>query len=128
MTTAACYDLAVPDWLLILLVVLTVHRVTRLVISDTFPPIGVPRDRIINWWDPDDEWLARRPDATPHWGALGRSLRYLFTCPWCMSVWVGGGLIWALDAWWQPIPAPLLVWAAASSVTGLLAGIEDKLS
>jgi hypothetical protein len=114
--------------LLILLLVLTIYRVTRFVIADTWPPIDVPRTWLVNQWVPDEDWITSHPEAVPHWGALGRSLHYLFACPWCMSVWVGGGLIWSLDEWWQPIPAPLLVWATASAVTGLLAGLEDKLS
>lgn len=118
----------VSDGLLLILLVLTIYRVTRLVIVDAFPLLAVPRTYVINWWEPDDEWLTTRPDARPHWGALGRSLRYLFGCPWCMSVWVGGGLIWALDHWWRDVPAPLLVLASASAVTGLMSVIEDKLS
>lgn len=114
--------------LLILLLVLTIYRTTRLVITDTFPPIGVPRTRLLNWWAPDLDWLRDHPDCRPHWGALGRSLRYLFSCPWCMSVWVGVPVIWATDRWFYLVPAPVLVWAAASAVTGLLAAVEDRLS
>jgi hypothetical protein len=125
---SAWYDLDVPAWLLVVLIVLTVYRVTRLIIADTFPPIGVPRTHLLNWWVPDDDWIATHKDARPHWGALGRSLKYLFTCPWCMSVWAGGILIWAVDAWWVAVPVPFFVWAAASAVTGLLSNLEDKLS
>lgn len=116
------------DWLFLVLLILTIYRVTRLIIVDAFPLFAVPRDYLINWWEPDDEWLTRHPDARPHWGALGRSLRYLFGCPWCMSVWVGGAMILGIDYWWRPVEAPLLVWAAASALTGLMSVLEDKLS
>ena len=114
-------------WAVIALIFLATHRVTRLVIEDTFPPLGVPRAHVINWWDPDFEWLDTHPHARPHWGALGRSLRYLFSCPWCMSMWVGAGLIYGVT-WFTSVPLPVLVWLGASSVTGLLATYEDSAS
>lgn len=113
--------------LLTVLVILTIYRVTRLVIEDTFPPIGVPRTHLINWWAPDGDWVAEHPHAQPHWGALGRSLRYLFSCPWCMSVWLGPLIIWGTMQFYS-VPAPVLVWAAASGLTGLMSALEEKLS
>lgn len=115
------------DWLLFILIVLAIYRITRLIISDTFPPFGIPRLHLINYWYPDSEWLVKNPDAKPHWGSFGYSLRYLFTCPWCMSVWVGAVLIPVVDIWYD-VPAPWLVWAAGSALTGLMSGIEEKLS
>jgi hypothetical protein len=96
----------------------------------------VPRDALTDWLDPDDdwkiEWLAKRnlagkhhldpPDG--HLGALGRSLAYLFRCPWCMSVWVGAGLTYA-TTFFTSVPLPWLVWAGACAVTGLLS-LHDK--
>jgi uncharacterized protein DUF1360 len=122
----------VPIWLTVPLIILTVHRVTRLVVEDTFPPIGVPRERLLNWLAPDHEFahryaLSYNRDPRPHLGALGRSLRYLLSCPWCMSVWVGAGIIYAVTRY-TSVPLPVLVWAAASSVTGLLATYEDSHS
>jgi hypothetical protein len=117
----------VPVWILVPLIFLAVHRITRLIIEDTFPPIGVPRDRVVNWWDPDDDWSYKHPNARPHWGAVGRSLAYLFRCPWCMSMWVGGALIYGLT-FWTSVPLPVLVWLGASTVTGLLATYEDAAS
>lgn len=115
------------EWLLVILVMLTTYRITRLVIADTFPPIEKPRVWLINYWWPDEDWKTTHPNAVPNWGKLGWSFRYLFTCPWCMSVWVGGPLIIAVDQWYD-VPVPWLVWAASSAVTGLLSGLEDKLS
>jgi hypothetical protein len=118
----------VTPGLLVVLIILTVYRATRFVIEDTFPPVGVPRTHLINWWAPDGEWIIDHPNATPHWGALGRSLRYLFQCPWCMSMWIGAAIIWVLQEWFVSVPLPVLVWAAASALTGILASLEEKLS
>jgi len=115
----------VTPGLLNILLILTIYRATRFVIKDTFPPIEVPRNHMINWWDPDEVWQLNHPDARPHWGALGRSLRYLFTCPWCMSVWVGAAVVWVVQAWFTSVELPVLVWAAASGVTGLLHTLEE---
>ena len=108
------------EWLLVALICLATFRVTRLVIQDTFPPIGVPRDHLLNWWEPDGDWIADHPKASPHWGALGRSLRYLLTCPWCMSPWVGAG-VYYIATRFPGVARPFLIVAAASAVTGLIA-------
>lgn len=121
------YDLSVAGWLVYILIFLVTFRVTRLIIEDTFPPIGVPREAIMNWWVPDEEWLHTHPDDVSHWGALGRSLRYLFSCPWCMSVWVGAGVVYVFTLY-ESVPLPYAAWIASSAVTGLLASLEEKLS
>lgn len=121
--------------LTIFLIFLVTYRVTRLVIEDTFPPLGVPREWLINWWDPDDKWILakdlkdqyKHPNARPHWGALGRSLRYLFSCPWCMSVWTGAGVVYVTTLF-VDVPLPWAVWIASSAITGLLASLEEFLT
>lgn len=115
-------------WFVYLLITLVTYRVTRLVIKDTFPPIGVPRDHLINWWEPDDDWSARalrRNTPTedfpvPHWGAVGRSLRYLFTCPWCMSPWVGAVVTYVFTLY-VSVPLPVVAVIVAAAGTGLIA-------
>ncbi len=118
-----------PVWLTYLLIVLVTFSVTRLVIKDTFPPLGVPRDHLINWWDPDDEWKIERmsrglPEPQAHWGAVGRSLRYLMQCPWCMSVWVVAGVIWVFTLY-VSVPLPWAVGIATRAVVGLIANNLD---
>ena len=108
----------IDAWLLTLLVVLAVHRLTRLAIADEIPVVKVPRDRIVDWLDP----VAGRRG---HWGGFGRSVAYLLGCPWCMSVWVGAFVVWG-TAWTVGLPVPWLVWAAASSVTGWAASAESE--
>lgn len=130
--SSAWYRSRVAPGLTILLIFLATFRVTRLVIEDTFPPVGVPREWIVNWWDPDSEWAHRYETRTghparAHWGALGRSLRYLFSCPWCMSVWVGAGVVYAFTRFVE-VPQPWAVWIASSAATGLLASLEEFLT
>jgi len=107
--------------LVVLLTMLAVHRVTRLVVADEFPPVRAPREAIQDWfgeYDSRGNLVGGR-----RLGGFGRSVAYLVTCPWCMSVWVGGGIVWAVDHW-HGLPVPFLVWAAASSFTGWAAAVE----
>lgn len=112
-------------WLTVLLIFLVTYRVTRLVIKDEFPPIGVPRSWVLVYWNPTDEekidrMAAGRPEPLPHWGAFGRTLRYLFDCPWCMSVWVGAGVVYVFTRF-TDVPLPWATWIAAAAATGLIA-------
>lgn len=108
-----------PTWLLVLLVFLATHRLTRLVVADEIPLVKAPRDAIVNWLDPD------RPKRRAPLGGFGRSIAYLITCPWCMSGWTGGAIVWA-TAYLVDLPVPWLVWAAASSFTGWAASAESE--
>src|SRR5688572_6745591 len=107
-----------PTWLLVVLVVVAIHRLTRLAVADEIPLVKVPRDAIVGWLDPDP------PKRAPLRG-FGRSVAYLMTCPWCMSMWVGGFVVWA-TAYLVGLPVPVLVWLAASSVTGWAASAESE--
>jgi hypothetical protein len=104
----------VPSWLVVLLLCLATHRVTRLVTRDAFPPARAVRT-----------WVQDRTHEE-HW------LAYLSQCDWCASVWVGGALTGGLAAWvalaarqsWWPWPLWLGVWLTTSTVTGLIAQRE----
>lgn len=129
--------LQIMGWLVVVLIALATFRLTRLVVKDTIPAVKVPRDAIVNWLDPDDAWkiewlasreLAGKPYLDPpsgHLGAVGKSLAYLLSCPWCMSVWVGAAVTYATNLW-VSVPMPWLTWAAACAVTGLLANSLDS--
>jgi hypothetical protein len=108
-----------PAWLLVVLVVVATHRLTRLVVADEIPLVKVPRDRMVGWLDPD------QPGRRAPWGGFGRSVAYLLGCPWCMSIWVGGALVW-LTVQVHGLPVPWLVWLAASSCTGWAASAESE--
>lgn len=98
----------------LILVALATHRVTRLITRDVFPPIRAVR-----------EWIERRL-GSEHW------LAYLTQCDWCASVYVAAGLTSGLAVLvarvlhtsWFPWPLWILVGAAASTVTGLIAQRE----
>ena len=109
-----------PVALTYLLICLTTFSLTRLVIKDTWPPIAWPRERILNWLEPDLDWIAEHPRARPHLGALGHTIAYLITCPWCMSVWIGAGVVYAFT-WFVSVPLPVVAVIVARAVTGLIA-------
>lgn len=114
-----------PAWLLVVLIFLATHRLTRLVIADNVPIVKIPRDRAIEWLDPTPEQVQRNPSAKGHWSGTGRALAYLLECPWCMSVYVGGAVVLLTDLF-VSVPAPWLVWIAASTVTGFMANFEAR--
>jgi hypothetical protein len=87
---------------------LAVHRLTRLAVEDEAArPL---RERITAW-------------ADGHGDATSVSVRYLLTCPWCVSVYVAAG--WAaLTASAPAVAVPAGAALAWSSVTGLLSSLE----
>lgn len=109
-----------PVALTYVLICLTTFSLTRLVVKDTFPPIAWPRERILNWLEPDDDWRNSHPYSRPHLGALGRTTAYLLTCPWCMSVWIGALVVYGFT-WFVSVPLPVVAVIVARAVTGLIA-------
>jgi len=110
-------------WFLLLLYVLTVHRVSRLLVNDSLPIIARPREAIQQYfaaYDGQGNIFAAR-----QLGVVGWSIAYLLGCPWCMSVWVGTGLVFLLGGW-VSTPLPWLWVAAGSSVAGLLSGVLES--
>ena len=124
------------DWFVLVCLVLTSYRVTRLITRDDFPPLLWLRDRIKGGWRPltAPEWeqiragdlAALRPTTSidgvenrwvtralwvPHW------LSELYGCPWCVSAYVSGALVAATDVV-HGVPVPWLVgpavWAGAA--------------
>jgi len=80
---------------------LTTYRITRLVVEDE---IAAPmRDRVWDRWPPDSTRVG-----------------YLITCPWCVSVWVGAGVVAAravAPAAWRPLSGALALSALAGVVS-----------
>lgn len=94
--------------LVVALVCLASYRATRLLARDAFPPLAVHRARVAARWG-DDSWQA-----------------YLSECQWCAGVYVSG--LVTLAAWLAvDLPVPFLVWAAAATVTGVLAVLVEAL-
>jgi hypothetical protein len=105
--------------LTVALIALATHRLTLLVVEDrvTRRPRDFLQLRFERAYEKrtgtvsDQEWLSA--------GA------YLLSCRWCMSIYVGGAVI-AATAYFTSVPSPVLVWLAASSVTGLLGGQHGR--
>lgn len=94
--------------LLVFLVVFAVYRITRLLTADSFPPLQSAREAIQHRYGPES-WQA-----------------YLSECPWCVSVWIGGAVVLAVDLLVSGgLVAPLLVWPVASGMTGLIVANLD---
>lgn len=100
--------------LTVLLVILTTHRITTFIVSDKL--IEGPREAIQMW--AERRWFEKHPwvEEDDTWQS---KLAYLLSCPWCVSPWVGGAVTLG-TMWTVGLPSPVLVWLAASSVTGLL--------
>lgn len=107
--------------------VLTIWRVTRLLVKDEFPPTAALRA-----WHIDT--FGQRHSQTgeliggKRWGALGFSIAYVWSCMWCMSFWVGLALWWlAVGAAGIDVPWPWLLVAAGSGASGLIGSIEARI-
>lgn len=131
--------------LLLVLLVLTAYRLTRLIVKDTFPPVLWVRDRVAGGWRPltDPEWeliqgdlpmgetgFPKKPFVTQKINDLENRwvpraawspywLAELMTCPWCASAYVSGALVLATDlavgVQW-PWLMGCAVWAGASLI------------
>jgi hypothetical protein len=87
--------------------VLATYRLTRLAQRDTFPPVVKAREAILTKDRP--EWV---------WD--------LGDCAWCLSFWIGLGVMAArrlAPGLWRPLAAAL----AASAVTGLVTDHELRM-
>jgi hypothetical protein len=103
---------AFPAWLMVVLTILAVFRVTRLVNEDT---ITAPLRRWVVGRDGELE-----PDEVGRWG-------YFITCPWCVSIWVGT-VVSVVAVLWGDNRVVLigLLALAASASTGLIASMVDR--
>lgn len=105
-------------WLLLIVMVLAVYRLTRFVVEDDFPPMLWVRHRIAGGWTgPDGETPVHRSRWSPQW------LADLISCPFCASGWIAlavTGGVWATVG----LAMPLLVWPAVWALGGLLAAQE----
>lgn len=84
---------------------LATHRLTRLATTDVI--FKKPRDRVLEKYPPtEDSWS------------------YLFTCPWCASIWLGGALALFRLVVPRKLAEAVIYSLAASSITGAL---EERL-
>ncbi len=109
--------------ILALAMVVAIWRATRLLVVDDFPPIRAVRDWFIRTFghvDADGNLAGGR-----HLGGIGHAVAYVWTCPWCMSIYVGAG-IWAAADWRLSVPYPWLIVAAGSGLSGIMAWFESE--
>jgi len=102
--------------LIAVLFVLAVHRVSRLIVADSFPPIAWLRNKITGNL------------RTEHWAVylLGNDKQY--GCPWCASLWVGGigATVLGLTTHWFVWQMWVMLALAASTLTGFIAEREKE--
>lgn len=110
---------------IIIVLSLATHRITRLITRDAFPLIAIPREKFSNRWSVYDEPEEARGTPVHPKGTnlFMRSLSYLWECDWCTSVWVGG-ILTLVTSQIANVPLPWLVWPAVSSIAGLIAQRE----
>lgn len=109
--------------LLVLGMIVATWRLTRLLIVDEFPPVRAVREWFIRTFavvDADGGMVGGR-----HLGGIGHAVAYVWTCQWCMSVYVGLG-VWAAADWRLSVPYPWLILAAGSAVSGVMSWIESE--
>lgn len=106
-----------------LLFVLTVWSITRLIITDGFPPLVWLREDLLGEMVPDDEGMV----AVYPFAKLPPWMAYLANCFFCLSVWIGYGvvIVWALV---DDVDDIVWLWPIAARVAvGLLASVEDLI-
>lgn len=118
-------------YLLTMLIMFAVYRLTRLITRDKLPLIALPREKFVERWGVYED----EPDKTIPIGVRDRmqdgrrtnlfmrSLAYLWECDWCMSIWVGAGVVYAVN-YYVDVPYPFLMWLMSSAITGILAQQE----
>jgi hypothetical protein len=136
-----------PWWLLVVMVCLATHRVTRFITTDAFPLVAGPRRWIDRNWNPfpaQATWdsyrsapqaakdiviqnLREQQGITSRPTGFKRSVAYLIGCSWCTSIWVSAGLT-SIVAWQMHISwlYAMLLWLTSSSVTGLISQREPE--
>lgn len=83
---------------------LAAYRLTRLIVEDEI--LAAPRDAVLDFLD--------RPGA----GRLASKASQLLECHWCVSIWVGAGVVVARrqTRWWAPVAEGL----AVAAVVGII--------
>lgn len=110
--------------LIVILIMLATHRVTRLIVKDHVTEPVRTRLQV----GAERRWATRHPTlarVTPQdrWGS---PLAFWLSCPWCVGLWVAAavtGATWPIARF----PVPVLVALAASTATGLIAELENAL-
>jgi hypothetical protein len=132
--------------LLVLGLIFATWRVTRLLVVDEFPPVKALREWTVRTFGVVDGEGKLVGGRGPGWGAkaaeatvgthlaraaaalvrgVAHAVAYVWTCPWCMSVWAGAALVAAAD-WRLSVPYPWLIVAAGSALSGAMSWVEAE--
>lgn len=117
-----------------LALVVIIARLTRLAIVDEWPPAKGLR----HWFVRTFATVDRRGNVVPdpaRWGrlaGLAHAVAYVWTCPWCMSIWVGFA-VWGIADWsfWgakadMSVSWPWAILAAGSMLAGWDANMQGE--
>ena len=105
--------------------VVTIWRLTRLLLIDEFPPARWLREAFLLVGVFDDKGNLTGGKG-PRWiRGLAHSVAYVWTCPWCMSVWAGAAVVAIADVRYS-VPLPWCIVAIASLVTGIASQAEAE--
>lgn len=112
-------------WRLVLALgmIAAVWRLTRFLVVDEWPPVRATREWFIRTFGISD--AAGNLTGGRRLGGLGYAVAYIWTCPWCMSPYVGGLVWWAAD-WRLSVPYPWLILAAGSGLSGVMSWLESE--
>ena len=99
---------------LLLVLSAAAYRITRLVVSDSFPPVQRLRDRLVG---ADEKRLV---------GTRLEWLGELVTCYWCASFWVSGAVVGVAEVA-TSVPLPFLLWWAVAGIAAFASFVEDTL-
>lgn len=106
--------------LLIVLLLPTTARLTRLVTRDKIPLLSAPRDKFVERWGvyEDDKGEERKISiGQKPTNIFMASLAYLWECDWCTSMWIGGGLTYLTWRW-----PGVMLWVLIALTTSYAAG------
>lgn len=120
-------DGALWRMLLGLALIVAIWRVVRLLLIDEFPPVRWLRELFLRLGT-SDEAGNLTGGIGPRWISwLTHSVAYIWTCPWCMSVWAGAVVVWVADVpAGLSVPWPWLLVGIGSLVTGLASQREAE--
>lgn len=96
------------DALVFGLISLGSYRLYRFIALDTWPPIAWARKHAETWLDE----------------VFGEEWADILTCSWCLGSWCCALVVFA-TAGFVSVPLPVLQWAAASTVVGLIGSNWD---
>lgn len=117
-------------WLTFVLLCFVTYRVTRFIVLDSL--IEVWREKFYNALLAPLSESDRRLVLDLHEDAPLRILPWwrrkfyqLFSCPFCISVWIAGAVVSITNQWYEALPLPVWWWLAVSTGSLIVYRIID---